>query len=148
MLQDPFENLLLCCPFDSLVLVNFRKEGGATVQVVLGHAVEQVRILQAADQETVERLQAFFLPPATPRLSPEELRRRRSNIRIWLLKNQVPVEEEGDHLRVAGVLTVAAPYRAEDCCSSNQIILDRIQNLIRNLVLEGTDLESELESSL
>lgn len=117
------------------------------MQVVMGHAVEQVQILQTADQETAERLQACFLPPAIRRLSPEKLRRRRSRIRIWLLKNQVPVEEEGDNLRVAGVLTIEAPYRPEDCCSSNQIILDRIQKLIRNLVVEGPDLESELEPS-
>lgn len=117
------------------------------MQVVMGHAVEQVQILQAADRETAERLQACFLPPTIRRLSPEKLRRTRSKIRIWLLKNQVPVEEEGDNLRVAGVLTIAAPYRPEDCCSSNQIILDRIQKLIRNPVLGETDLESELESS-
>lgn len=117
------------------------------MQVVMGHAVEQVQILQAADQETAERLQACFLPPNIRRLSPEKLKRRRSQVGLWLRKNQVPVEEEGDHLRVARVLTIAAPYRPEDCCSSNQIILDRIQRLIRNLVLEDTELESELESS-
>lgn len=141
MSQVPFVTLFVCCALYSLVLVNFRKEGGATVQVVMGHAVEQVQILQAADQETAERLQACFLPPAIQCLSPEKLRRRKSKTRIWLRKNQVPVEEEGDNLRVAGVLTIAAPYRPEDCCSSNQIILDRIQKLIRNLVLEKTDLE-------
>lgn len=133
-------------PLSSLVLVNFRKDGGATVHVVMGHAVEQVQIVQAADQETTKRLQACFLSPTVRRLSPEKLRRRRSNVRFWLLKNQVPVEEEGDTLRVAGVLTIAAPYRPQDCCSSNQIILDRIQKLIQNPVLEQPDLESELES--
>lgn len=116
--------------------------------VVMGHAVEQVQIMAAPDQETVDRLQTCFLPPTTQRLSPEELRRRRSNTRMWLLRNQVPVEEEGEILRVAGVLTIAAPYRAEDCCSSNQIILARIQKLIHNLVLEETHLESEREPSL
>lgn len=144
MLSPSFFNL----PPHSLVLVNFRKEGGAKVQVVMGHAVEQVHILAAPDQETADRLQTCFLPPSTQRPSPEELRRRRSSTRTWLLRNQVPVEEEGETLRVAGVLTIAAPYRAEDCYSSNQIILDRIQKLIRNLVLEETRLESQREPSL
>lgn len=118
------------------------------MHVVMGHAVEQVHILAAPDQETADRLQTCFLPPTTQRPSPEELRRRRSSTRMWLLRNHIPVEEEGEVLRVAGVLTLAAPYTAEDCCSSNQIILDRIQKLIRNLVLEETRLESEQEPSL
>ncbi|XP_072240086.1 gem-associated protein 6 [Leuresthes tenuis] len=114
----------------SVVLVNFTEEG-ALVQVVMGHSVEEVEVLQEADQEMAERLRTFFPTPATPRLGPEELSRRRDGVRQWLEKNRVPVEYEGDELRVAGVLTVMAPYRAEDCCSANQIILDRIQRLIR-----------------
>ncbi|KAM4750663.1 gem-associated protein 6 [Anableps anableps] len=114
----------------SVVLVNFR-EDGASVRVVLGHAVEHVEVLQEADPDMEERLQSFFLPPQTLSLDPEELRRRRSGVCGWLQKNRVPVEEDGNELRVAGVLTIRAPYRAEDCCSSNQIILDRIQKLIR-----------------
>ncbi|XP_054479288.1 gem-associated protein 6 [Anoplopoma fimbria] len=116
----------------SLVLVNFREEGRASVQVVMGHAVQEVEILQEADEETTERLRTSFLPPETRSLDPEELRRRRGGVRRWLEKNRFPVEEEGDELKVAGVLTITAPYGPEDCCSSNQIILDRIQKLIQN----------------
>ncbi|XP_071328358.1 gem-associated protein 6 [Trachinotus anak] len=115
----------------SLVLVDFREDGGTSVQVVMGHAVENVRVLQEADEEISDRLRTSFLPPRTCSLNPEELRRRREDIQSWLEKNRVPVEEEGDELRVAGVLTIRAPYRPQDCCSSNQIILDRIQKLIQ-----------------
>lgn len=115
----------------SVVLVNFREDGGAAVQVVMGHAVGEVKVLQEADQETTQRLQTYFLPPRTRGLDPEELSRRRSRVRRWLEQNRVPVEEERDELRVAGVLTITAPYGPEDCCSSNQIILDRIQKLIK-----------------
>ncbi|XP_037613220.1 gem-associated protein 6 isoform X2 [Sebastes umbrosus] len=120
----------------SLVLVNFRAEGGATVQVVMGHAVEEVQVLQEADEETTERLQTSFLPPETSsRLDPQELRTRRRGVRSWLEKNRIPVEEDGDELRVAsGVLIIRAPYGPEDCYSANQIILDRIQKLIQSLV--------------
>lgn len=103
------------------------------MQVVMGHAVEEVKVLQEADEETTERLQTSFLPPRTRGLDPEELSRRRSRVRRWLEQNRVPVEEERDELRVAGVLTITAPYGPEDCCSSNQIILDRIQKLIQTL---------------
>ncbi|KAM6907930.1 gem-associated protein 6 [Lycodopsis pacificus] len=119
----------------SLVLVNFgEEEGRASVQVVMGHAVEEVEVLQEADEETTERLRTSFLPPETRTLDPAELRRRRGGVRRWLEKNRFPVEEEGDELKVAGVLTITAPYGPEDCCSSNQIILDRIQKLIQNVI--------------
>ncbi|XP_041838290.1 gem-associated protein 6 isoform X1 [Melanotaenia boesemani] len=114
----------------SLVLVTFKEEG-ATVRVVMGHAVEEVTILQEADQKTAAQLRIFFPPPTSPHLDQEELRRRRGAVRWWLEKNRVPVVEEGDELRVAGVLILTAPYGPEDCRSSNQIILDRIQRLIR-----------------
>lgn len=115
----------------SLVLVDFREEGHASVQVVMGHAVEEVEVLQEADEETAERLQISFLPARTRIMDPEELRRRRGAVQRLLEKNRVPVEEEGEKLKVAGVLIIAAPYGPEDCCSSNQIILDRIQKLIQ-----------------
>ncbi|XP_068176739.1 gem-associated protein 6 [Antennarius striatus] len=115
----------------SLVLVTFREEGGASVQVVMGHAVGEVEVLQEADEETAARLGASF-PPQRCDLDPEELRRRRRRVRSWLEKNWVPVCEDGEDLRVAGVLTVTPPYGPENCFSSNQIILDRIQTLIQS----------------
>ncbi|AWP05101.1 putative gem-associated protein 6 [Scophthalmus maximus] len=118
----------------SLVLVDFREDGGTSVHVVMGHAVEEVQVLEEADEEMAERLRTSFLPSSSCSLDPEELRRRRGGVRSWLQKNRVPVEEEGDELKVAEVLTIRAPYGPEDCCSSNQIILDRIQRLIQNLI--------------
>ncbi|XP_055370599.1 gem-associated protein 6 [Betta splendens] len=116
----------------SLVLVDFRQNGGSLVQVVLGHAVEEVQILQKADKESAAYLCTLFKPSKNCRLDPEELRRKKRSIQNWLEKNQIPVVAEGAELRVAGVLTIRAPYRPEDCCSSNQIILDRIQRLMQN----------------
>ena len=99
----------------------------------MGHAVQEVQVLQEADEETTKRLQNSFCPPQRRRLDPEERRRRRGGVRRWLEENRVPVEEDGEDLRVAGVLTIRTPYGPEDCISSNQIILDRIQRLIQGL---------------
>lgn len=114
----------------SMVLVTFKEEG-ASVRVVMGHAVEEVEVLQEADEETAERLRTAFLPQNSPSLDPDELKTRKGTVLRWLQQNRVPVEEDGDELRVAGVLTITAPFGPEDCCSSNQIILDRIQKLIQ-----------------
>lgn len=114
----------------SAALLTF-SETAASVRVVMGHAVEEVDVLREADEDTAECLRAAILSPLHPSLDPEELRRRKGNVRRWLQDNRVPVEEQGEQLTVAGVLTITAPYRAEDCSSCNQIILDRIQRLIR-----------------
>ncbi|TDH15553.1 hypothetical protein EPR50_G00009890 [Perca flavescens] len=120
----------------SLVLVNFHDDavggGRASVQVVMGHAVQEVQVLQDADQETTQRLQSSFLPPRARPLAPEQLGQRRAGVRRWLEENRVPVQEDGEELLVAGALTIMAPYGPEDCCSSNQIILDRVQRLIQS----------------
>ncbi|XP_076028201.1 gem-associated protein 6 [Genypterus blacodes] len=117
----------------SVVLVNFSEVGGASVQVVMGHAVVEVQVLQEADRKTTEQLAAMFRPQPARSFSPDELRRRKESVRRWLEKNRLPVEEEdddGEVLKVAAVLTIRAPYGGEDCRSSNEIILDRIQKLL------------------
>ncbi|XP_014909987.1 gem-associated protein 6 [Poecilia latipinna] len=114
----------------SVALVSFG-EDGASVQVVLGHAVEDVEVLQEPDPDTEERLRSLFPPPETGGPDPDERHWRRSGVRRWLQQNRVPVEEDGNELRVAHVLTIRAPYRPDDCSSANQIILDRVQRLLR-----------------
>ncbi|RVE76684.1 hypothetical protein OJAV_G00011450 [Oryzias javanicus] len=114
----------------SLVLVNL-VEGGATVCVVMGHAVEEVEVLQEAGGDSAPPLWTLFEPPPSCSLDSPQTRRRRAAVCCWLRKNRVPVEEAGEEVRVAGALTIVAPYRPEDCSSSNQVILDRVQRLLR-----------------
>ncbi|KAF6734239.1 Gem-associated protein 6 [Oryzias melastigma] len=113
-----------------LVLVNL-VEGGAAVCVVMGHAVEEVELLQEAGGEMTAQLWALFEPSPSSSLDSTQTRRRRAAVCSWLRKNRVPVEEAGEEVRVAGALTIVAPYRPEDCSSSNQVILDRVQRLLR-----------------
>lgn len=114
----------------SLVLVQFGASSQASVTVVMGHAVEQVEILQGAGQDTAQRLSSVFQPQAKVALSPARLETRRESLRLWLEQNRVPVQEDGKTLKVAGVLTISAPYGAQDCSSPNEIILARVQELL------------------
>ncbi|XP_045061742.1 gem-associated protein 6-like [Coregonus clupeaformis] len=117
----------------SIVLVTFQEKGGTpTVRVVTGHAVQEGEVLQEGNEEMAGRLRVVFTPPGARALGPEEVRRRKESLRLWLEKNRIPVEEEGEMLRVANVLTVSAPYGAEDCSSSNEIILARVQSLVES----------------
>ncbi|XP_028830307.1 gem-associated protein 6 [Denticeps clupeoides] len=116
----------------SVVLVNFPKKGQTCVQVVMGHAVETVEILKEADENITMQLTNMFSPAATETLSNEELEHRGQDLCKWLEKNRIPVMKEGQTLRVASVLTINAPYRIEDCSSSNEIILARVQSLLQS----------------
>uniref|UniRef100_A0AAZ3QF64 AD domain-containing protein n=1 Tax=Oncorhynchus tshawytscha TaxID=74940 RepID=A0AAZ3QF64_ONCTS len=117
----------------SIVLVTFQEKGGTpTVRVVTGHAVQEVEVLQEGNEETAGQLRVIFTPPGAHALGPEEVRHRKERLRLWLEKNRIPVEEKGEMLCVANVLTVSAPYGAEDCSSSNEIILARVQSLVES----------------
>ncbi|XP_035261361.1 gem-associated protein 6 [Anguilla anguilla] len=116
----------------SIVLVNFQNTGKASIVVVMGHAVREVEILKEGDEEMAKRLSSLFMPEGRQVLSTDELKRKRECLRAWLEKNLIPVTEEGETLRVAGVLTVNPPYGSQDCCSSNEIILSRVQSLVES----------------
>jgi gem associated protein 6 len=50
-----------------------------------------------------------------------------------LLKNRLPVEINGELLNVAEALVIQPPYGSENCVSTNEIILGKIQGLIKNM---------------
>ncbi|XP_025966205.1 gem-associated protein 6 isoform X2 [Dromaius novaehollandiae] len=118
----------------NIVLARFPENEKVVISVVLGHAVQEVEILKEADDEMEERLSRLFMPEESKAYSPEELEKRKNNLKTWLETNHIPVTEQGESGRtlcVAGVLTVDPPYGPEDCSSSNEIILSRVQSLIQ-----------------
>ncbi|XP_060104613.1 gem-associated protein 6 [Heteronotia binoei] len=123
---DPVSaNILLAHPLEN---------GKMSISAVLGHAVQDVEILAEADDEIKEKLAHLFMPEQRQRYSQEELEKKKTSLKDWLETNHIPVKEQGESqtmLCVAGVLTIDSPYRPEDCSSSNEIILSRVQGLIQ-----------------
>nr|XP_003199591.3 gem-associated protein 6 [Danio rerio] len=118
----------------SVVLVSLDEAERPAVTLVLGHAVSDVQVLSAGSEQTLSRMRSVFLQTHTPThtLSADELQRRRESVRRWLQDNRIPVQEDGELLRVAHALTISAPYRPGDCSCANQIILARVQSLLEN----------------
>ncbi|KAM6298260.1 gem-associated protein 6 [Aegotheles albertisi] len=118
----------------SIVLATFLENEKVSISFVLGHAVQGVEILEEGDDEMKQRLSSIFAPEESKAYSPEELERRKNNLKTWLETNHIPVTEQGDSGRtlcVAGVLTIDPPYGPEACSSSNEIILSRVQGLVQ-----------------
>ncbi|KAG6925106.1 gem nuclear organelle associated protein 6 [Chelydra serpentina] len=118
----------------NVVLVKLMEDGKVCVSVILGHAVQKVEIANEGDDEMKERLAHLFMPEESKAYGHEELEKRKSSLKTWLETNHIPVTEQGESQRtlcVAGVLTIDPPYGPEDCSSSNEIILSRVQSLIQ-----------------
>ncbi|NXN13171.1 GEMI6 protein, partial [Indicator maculatus] len=118
----------------SIILATFLEDEKVSISVVLGHAVQEVEILQEGDEEMRQRLSTIFAPEESKAYSPEELEKRKNSLKTWLEANHIPVTEQsesGGTLCVAGVLTIEPPYGPEACSSSNEIILSRVQGLVQ-----------------
>ncbi|XP_056423425.1 gem-associated protein 6 [Hyla sarda] len=117
----------------SVVLVNL--EDKTSVRIVMGHAVQKVEILKEADEATKQKLiNMFNLQESSRTYNKQDLDAKKLNLKSWLQKNNIPVSEQGESMRtlcVAGVLTIDPPYGPENCNSTNEIILSRIQGLIQ-----------------
>uniref|UniRef100_A0A8B9MDH0 Gem nuclear organelle associated protein 6 n=1 Tax=Accipiter nisus TaxID=211598 RepID=A0A8B9MDH0_9AVES len=117
-----------------IVLATFLENEKVSISIVLGHAVQAVEILKEGDDEMKQRLSCIFAPEESKAYSPEELEKRKNILKTWLETNHIPVTEQGESGRtlcVAGVLTIDPPYGPEECSSSNEIILSRVQGLIQ-----------------
>ncbi|KAM9382461.1 gem-associated protein 6 [Phaethornis superciliosus] len=118
----------------SIILATYLENEKVSISVVLGPAVQKVEILKEGDDEMKQRLSSIFAPEESKAYSPEELEERKNCLKTWLETNHIPVTEQGESGRtlcVAGVLTIDPPYSPEECSSSNEIILSRVQGLIQ-----------------
>ncbi|XP_004627782.1 gem-associated protein 6 [Octodon degus] len=118
----------------NIVLVNLLEDGSLSVTGIMGHSVRTVEIMGEVDHRVREKLAPLFTSGGCDAFGPEDLERRKSSLKKWLQKNHVPVTERGESSRtlcVAGVLTIDPPYCPENCSSSNEIILSRVQDLIQ-----------------
>lgn len=119
-----------------VVLVNFDSNGSMTgLKVIMGHSVQNIVIVDDDSQKHKTELDSLFKPKQNS-FSPEEISLRKDNLVSWLLRNRIPIEiskENSDMLVLSDALTIEPPYKPENCRSTNEIILDRVQALMKNM---------------
>lgn len=108
------------------------------IEIVLGHAVKEMRVVNENTEEFRDALtnlcKSVSDMPET--LSKETLKRRQLSLKSWLEKNRLPVRVSGEldeTLTIADVLVVQPPFGPENCICTNEIVLGRIQGLIKNM---------------
>lgn len=125
--------------------------------VVFNENIDRVDILGSDENESRldlirKRLDSLFVDADSSthanatasnvqRFDSAELTQARDRLVKWLEKNRLSVKlEEGDKNQAAAAVVINildsvfihAPYTAESCVSTNEIILNRVRNLINN----------------
>ncbi|XP_033632834.1 gem-associated protein 6-like [Asterias rubens] len=121
----------------SIVLVQFPDEQSTITKIIMGHAVESITVgTEAITSQTEHRLsQLFRLNDPHKNLSEEETARRKTELKQWLEQHHIPVTISGDKgelLNIAEALYIEPPYGLDNCISANEIILGRVQALMKN----------------
>eukprot|EP00058_Branchiostoma_floridae_P024604 XP_002610094.1 hypothetical protein BRAFLDRAFT_60087 [Branchiostoma floridae] len=125
---------------ESVVLVQFEEDRKKTVEMVMGHAMKGIIVVNEDIDCHKEELDHIFITADDTRFSKQDLETRRDELKQWLEKNRLPVKvsgKEGELLSISDALVIEPPYSAESCRSTNEIILGRIQALIRSKPTSG-----------
>jgi len=120
----------------SLGLIRFSQGRVSQIELIMGHAVKEIQVLNENTDTYKDQLDSIFKSSALPNLSSNEVASRRDRIVSWLVKNRIPVQVCSDQpglLSIGDVLYIHPPYLPENCQSSNEIVLGKIQGLLKNM---------------
>ncbi|KAL0267553.1 UNVERIFIED_CONTAM: hypothetical protein PYX00_009798 [Menopon gallinae] len=119
----------------SYILVT--KEGkSVSVKIVMKHSIKSVSAVPEIPEELKTLDLNNIFKNNIDQKTGNEVKAMKEKVKLWLLKNMIPVEEKGD-LLMLDTLEIHPPYNADSCFSSNSIVLDRIQNLLKDMKLES-----------
>lgn len=117
----------VCFFVSSIVLVN--KFGDfINMVIILGQSVKSLKL----KTDFVEIPDDVF-SVSKVELSQEEIDLQRNKLKQWLCANRIPIEEIGDLLCIKDVLKIYPPYGLDNCISSNEIILGKVQELLSSM---------------
>lgn len=106
------------------------------IEFILGHAIKDIVLLSDDVDAYKDALDCLFKSASSAVVSSAELTCRRGKVVSWMMKNRIPIEtcrEQPDVLSIGDVLLISPPYLPENCQSTNGIILNKIQELLKRL---------------
>ncbi|KAH9503972.1 Gem (Nuclear organelle) associated protein 6 [Bulinus truncatus] len=104
-----------------------------SVKLLMGSSVRSIEMKAQDSGFNQSFFDSLFRPAMENNFSESELHSKLLNLKSWLEQNRIPVSVTGDKLTVADALTIHPPYTLDCCLSTNEIILARIQGLMRNM---------------
>ncbi|XP_067127681.1 gem-associated protein 6-like [Centruroides vittatus] len=116
---------------ESVVLVNFLERKPVMIQIIMGHTIEFINIV-CTEEHYHSQLESLF-QQEEELCSKEDVNDRKNRLKLWLIKNRLPVKEIDDTLEVAECMKILPPYGTNQCFCTNEIILGKIQGLITSM---------------
>nr|CAD7454155.1 unnamed protein product [Timema tahoe] len=104
-----------------------------------------IHSLDICTKNSPAQLQQLFAPSTTA-WNEETAQIQLCKLKDWLKANRIPIEEDGNILKLQDVLEIHPPYKVENCVSSNEVVLGRIQGLITSMPEIGVTSENKEES--
>ena len=101
------------------------------MDIVVGHSVSSISHISSTDAQSSEPIPDELLFVTGENISLEEAESRRVQLKAWLCANHIPVVEDGNMLVMEDVIVIDSPYGLKQCLVSNDIIMERVHNLMK-----------------
>ncbi len=120
-------------------MVNFLNETPQEATVVMSDEIESVTLelstcLDSDKNKIKTELSGLFSHKVTHEHEASILTERRNDLVAWLEKNRLPVRLDPNNvINILDSVFVQAPYDLDSCQSTNEIILDKVRQLVKSL---------------
>ncbi|XP_054263573.1 gem-associated protein 6-like [Macrosteles quadrilineatus] len=101
------------------------------VNLIPSHNVKNIKVVEATNVAKIP--DNLFKEDWAKHMSEEEIEKKRHALKDWLTKNTIPIVESDKLLKLEDVLTIEPPYGPDQCSSNNEIVLSKIQELIKSM---------------
>ncbi|XP_071847534.1 gem-associated protein 6-like [Apostichopus japonicus] len=123
----------------SFVISNFADNQGqnSNLTVIPGHSLRLVTVTGICNEEQKQLLTEAFGNFVNSNKTPiSDLENRKAELLQWFAKNRIPAQLAGEHdelIQVTDALFIEPPYQPENCLSRNEIILGKVQSLVKSM---------------
>lgn len=103
------------------------------MDIIVGHSVSSISHVSSSSDDYSEPIPDEILFITGDTISEEEAESRRVQLKTWLCANHIPVVEDGNMLVMEDVIVIDSPYGLRQCLVSNDIIMERVHNLMKQM---------------
>jgi hypothetical protein len=126
------------------VLVNFLNDKPSSVQIITGEEIDQIEMLDQGkcNLNIASVFDVLFEDLTASSDQTEDLEKRMHDMVDWMKKNHLPVkleefEKSKYRINILDSVFIRSPFTIESCESTNEIILDKVRQLIKNFSIKA-----------
>ncbi|XP_026272693.1 gem-associated protein 6-like [Frankliniella occidentalis] len=119
-------------PVSESVILLRRQDDRISMDIIVGHSVSTIAHLPS-DDASCDSIPDELLFVTEEQISDDESERRRVQLKAWLCANHIPVVEDGNMLVMEDVIVIDSPYGLKQCFVSNDVIMERVHNLLKQM---------------